>query len=88
MTAKTIHLASSDTKASAHSNDQVPDAVGFVSMCPNCKDARCQRGYSFRTLVTFLVSDQPVEAYCPVCNDFWPIDANERSALAWMLLTD
>ena len=88
MTAKPIHLARSDTKAWAHTNDRMPDSVGFVSMCPNCKDTRFQRGYSFRTLVTFLVSDQPVEAYCPVCNVFWPINANERSALAWMLLTD
>jgi hypothetical protein len=44
--------------------------------------------YGFRTLVRILVDDQPIEAYCAACNEFWPISANERARLAWLLLTD
>ena len=86
MTAKTIHLAG--TRAWAHTNNRSPDCLGFVSKCPNCKDARFQQGYGFRALVTFLVSNQPIEAYCAACNEFWPISASDRAELAWLLLTD
>jgi len=87
MTAKTIHIPSSGTRARSHNANRLPESVGFVSTCPNCKDARFQRGCSFHTLVTFLVSNQPIEAYCAVCNEFWPISANDRAELAWLLLT-
>jgi hypothetical protein len=59
-----------------------------MSTCPTCKDVRCQQFYGFRTLVRFLVDNQPIEAYCAACNEFWPISANERARLAWLLLTD
>jgi hypothetical protein len=49
---------------------------------------RPQQNYGFRTVVGFLVSNQPIEAHCAVCNEFWPISANERAELAWMLLTE
>jgi hypothetical protein len=87
MTAKTVHVASSGTKTGSHDVNRLPDSLGFVSTCPNCKDARFQPGYSFHGLVTFLVSSQPIEAYCAVCNEFWPISANDRAELAWLLLT-
>jgi hypothetical protein len=49
---------------------------------------RSQQIYGFRTLVRFLVDNQPIEAYCAVCKQFWPITANERAELAWLLVTD
>lgn len=53
-----------------------------MSMCPNCKDVRSQRGFGSRTLARFLKRNLPIEAYCVVCDDFWPISAPERDALA------
>jgi len=49
---------------------------------------RFQQIYGFRALVTFLVQNQPIEAYCALCEEFWPITANELAELAWLLLTD
>ena len=87
MTAKTIHVVSAGTKAWAHTDNRL-SALSFLSTCPNCKAARAQRAYGFRTLVTLLVDKQPIEAHCTVCNESWPINASERAALAWLLLTD
>jgi len=88
MTAKIVHIASSGTKAWGHTDTRLLDSLRFLSTCPSCKDARSQQGYDFRALVTFLVHKQPIEACCTVCNEFWPISANERAELAWLLLTD
>jgi len=88
MTAKIIHLPSSGTKVWPHTDIQLPDSLRFMSTCPNCKDARFQQIYGFRALVTFLVHYQPIEAYCAVCDEFWPISADERAELAWLLLTN
>jgi len=49
---------------------------------------RLQHAYGFRALVSFLVDNQPIEAYCAVCNAYWPINVDERAELAWLLLTD
>jgi hypothetical protein len=86
VTAKIIHLASSGTKAWAYTDIRLPDSLGFMSTCPNCKDVRSQQIYGFRTLVRFLVDNQPIEAYCADCKEFWPITANERAELACLLL--
>jgi hypothetical protein len=88
MTDKIIHLASSGMKLWAHTDNTLLDSVSFMSTCPNCKVMRPQRNYGFRTLVGFLVSNQQIEAHCAVCNEFWPMSANERAELAWMLLTE
>jgi len=88
MTAKTNHLARSDTKTLAHADNPLPDALHFTATCPACKDVRFQQGYGFRALVRSLVDDQPIEAYCAVCNEHWPVSANERAELAWLLITD
>ena len=88
MTAKIIQLASSGTKACAHTDIRLPGSLGFMSTCPNCKDVRSLQIYGFRTLVSSLVDNQPIEAHCAVCSEFWAINANERAELAWLLLTD
>lgn len=88
MNAKIIHLPSSGTKAWAYADIRLPDSLGFMSTCPNCKEVRSQQIYGFRAVVRFLVDGLPIEAYCAVCNEFWPITANERAELAWLLVTD
>jgi len=64
MTAKIIQLASSGTKACAHTDIRLPGSLGFMSTCPNCKDVRSLQIYGFRTLVSSLVDNQPIEAHC------------------------
>jgi hypothetical protein len=59
-----------------------------MSTCPTCKDVRYQQSYGFRSLVRSLVDNQPIEAYCAICKEFWPISACERADLAWLLLTE
>jgi len=63
------------------------EAVPFTAMCPKCKDARSQRGYTPRSLFRLLGRDHPIEAYCVVCDQFWPISAEERRALAERLVS-
>ena len=60
----------------------VLDSVLFLSMCPNCKDVRSQRGFSNRSLLRLLERRLPIEAYCVICDQFWQISAPERDALA------
>ena len=57
-------------------------SFSFVSVCPRCKDVRSQSGFGGRTLIRLLQHNQPIEAYCVVCDDFWPISVSERAALA------
>jgi hypothetical protein len=33
-------------------------------------------------LIRLLQHNQPIEAYCAVCDEFWPISVSERAALA------
>jgi hypothetical protein len=58
------------------------ESVPFMSACSKCKDLRYQQGYGERTLRRLLDRNHPIEAYCVVCGEFWPISANERSELA------
>ena len=57
-------------------------SFSFVSACPKCKDVRRQEGFGSRTLFRLLQHKQPIEAYCMVCDEFWPISISERTALA------
>ena len=63
------------------------EAVPFTAMCPKCKDVRCQRGYTPRSLFRLLGRNDVIEAYCVVCDEFWPISAGERRALAERLVS-
>ena len=87
-TRATMATVSSGTKAWARTDTPPSDSLEFMSSCPGCKDVSFQQGYDFRSLVRLLVDDQPIEAYCGVCDRFWPITANERADLALLLLTD
>ena len=57
-------------------------SFSFESVCPKCKDVRRQGGFGTRTLFRLLQHKQPIEAYCVVCDEFWPISVSERTALA------
>jgi hypothetical protein len=55
--------------------------IPFESMCPKCAQVQPQRGFDRNSLLRLLSSGYPVEAYCATCNEFWPINAKERTAL-------
>ena len=62
--------------------ETISKPVGFRSMCPKCAEMRPQRGYDRNSLLRLLSSGYPVEAYCPACDDYWPISIKEQAALA------
>jgi len=47
---------------------------------------RPQRGYNRDSLLRLLNGGHPVEGYCTVCDEFWPISAEERARLATIAL--
>ena len=55
--------------------------IPFQSMCPKCAQVRPQRGFDRNSLLRLLSGGYPVEAYCPICDEFWSISAKERAAL-------
>lgn len=59
----------------------------FAAVCPKCKDVRLQRGYTPRSLFRLLGCNHPIQAYCVVCDEFWPISAKERRALIERLVS-
>lgn len=58
------------------------DSFSFMSVCPRCNDVRRQGGFGPRTLLRLLQHNQPIEGYCVVCDQFWPLSLSERAALA------
>ena len=87
MTAQIIHLRSDDNIDLSRPERTEADIgmlalVRFMSACPKCKDLRSQEGFGSRTLLRLLTGRQPIEAYCVVCDEFWPISDSERAALA------
>jgi hypothetical protein len=56
-------------------------SVPFASVCPQCGQLQPQRGLDRNALLRQLGSGYPVEAYCPMCDEFWSITARERAAL-------
>jgi hypothetical protein len=61
------------------------NCVLFVATCPKCRQQVLQHGYSRILLFGFLDVDQPIEAYCAACDEFWPISAKERRAIVGAL---
>ena len=86
MTARIIHLRGGEpthlTQPHGTETDLMLESVPFMSTCPKCKDLRYQQGFGDRTLRRLLSRNHPIEAYCVVCGEFWPISATERSELA------
>jgi hypothetical protein len=82
MTAKIIRLTVPAPAPSPTRDSLFFASAHFVSMCPTCKDNRSQLGYSSGGLLRRLNGNRLIEAYCAICNHFWPITAEERARLA------
>jgi len=82
MTAKIIRLPVVRRAPLPDRNKLFSDTTPFMSMCPTCSEPRSQVGYSPWGLLRRLNDHRPIEAFCLVCNQFWPITAQERARLA------
>jgi len=80
MTAKIIHLALAHPTSSPNRGPFF-DAAPFMSSCPTCKEPRLQMGYGPWGLIRRLNGDRPIEAWCVICDRFWPITPQERVTL-------
>lgn len=67
-------------------NKLAQDCVPFTSTCPRCEQLVSQHGYSRVALFGFLDMLHPIDAYCPSCDEIWPISAEERHAIGASLL--
>jgi len=56
--------------------------ITFVSTCPACGVQRSQNGYTRRAVARLLETLQTIDAYCVPCDVLWPLNAEERSAMA------
>jgi hypothetical protein len=82
MTAKIIRLAIAARAPWPKRDSLFFDSAPFMSMCPTCSERRLQLGYTPGGLLRRLNGDRPIEACCVICNQFWPITAQERARLA------
>ena len=55
--------------------------VPFTSTCPRCTREQQQRGFPRATLSRLLDKGYPIEAYCVMCDQFWPLSRRERAML-------
>jgi hypothetical protein len=61
------------------------EPMPFMSNCPGCGHWCMQDGYTRRVLLRLLNTNSKVQAYCMECDEFWPISAQERDAIAvWL----
>jgi hypothetical protein len=68
-------------------NKLAHDSVLFTSACPKCQQQVPQHGYSRVVLFGFLDMLHPIDAYCPACDELWPISAEERQSIGASLST-
>lgn len=59
----------------------VSQAIVFASTCPHCEREQVQDGFTVADLMRLLYSGYPIEAYCAVCDEFWPISLQKRVEL-------
>lgn len=57
------------------------ESIPFASTCPKCQVQRAQLG-SRTALQKLLDHGHPVEAFCEVCDEHWPISPRERAEVA------
>jgi len=60
----------------------VSQGIAFVSTCPSCKRQQPQEGFTVETLARLLNGGFPIEAYCVMCDVFWPVSLQKRVELA------
>jgi len=56
-------------------------SIAFASTCPSCKRQQPQDGFTVAVLERLLRGGYPIEAYCVICNEFWPISLKKRIEL-------
>jgi hypothetical protein len=56
--------------------------IVFVSTCPNCKRQQPQEGFTVEILARLLNGGFPIEAYCVICDVFWPVSLSKRIELS------
>ena len=56
-------------------------AIVFASTCPHCEREQVQDGFTVADLMRLLDGGYPIEAYCVVCDEFWPISLQKRLEL-------
>ena len=59
--------------------------IVFSAACPQCKREQLQTAYTVSDLMRLLYGGYPVEAYCVVCEDFWPVTVQKRVELGEMV---
>ena len=59
--------------------------IVFAATCPRCKHEQLQTAYTVADLMRLLYGGYPVEAYCAVCEDFWPVAVQKRVELGEMV---
>ena len=59
----------------------VPDIVALSSTCPRCLRKQRQ-SFTRAALRRLLRAGYPTEGYCVMCDQFWPLGAQERRELA------
>lgn len=57
------------------------NSIPFASTCPKCRVRRSQRG-NRGALERLLDHGHPIEAFCEVCDQYWPVSLRERVELA------
>jgi len=60
-------------------------AIVFASTCPRCERAQVQDTFTVADLMTLLYGGYPIEAYCAICDEFWPVSIKERVELGDMV---
>ena len=68
--------------AAAASDPLVSNIIPFVSNCPRCMRPQAQGGFTRSALRRLLQHGYPIEAYCDMCDQFWPVNAQQRVHLA------
>ena len=63
------------------------ERLPFVCKCPGCTRDQTQNGFSRSALQRLLDGGYPIEAYCVICDEFWPVSLWQRLTLAERLLS-
>jgi hypothetical protein len=79
----TLQIDSHRTVLDPCGNERLP----FVSKCPSCTRDQPQTGFSRSDLQRLLDGGYPVEAYCVICDEFWPVSLWQRVTLSERLMS-
>jgi len=60
-------------------------AIVFVSTCPSCNSEQLQDAFTVAALARLLEGGHPIEAYCTICEAFWPVSLQKRVELGQVI---